>query len=78
MSADDWQPIETAPKDGTWILGLNDRGNCSVIMWSTNALRRDEVGEGWIIPFSTGEISPFWEERVTHWMPLPAPPDTGG
>lgn len=85
-----WKPIETAPKDGTWLLGCNNRGNIAVIIWSTSALRRRkypttkddydirrqfDCGEGWIFPFSTGEVSAFWEEtRVTHWQPLPEPP----
>lgn len=86
----EWRPIGTAPKDGTWILGCNDRGNRAVVLWSTNALHRRvwpvgdknmnlheqfTVGEGWIFPFTHGEVSVFWEEpRVKYWMPLPDPP----
>lgn len=86
----EWQSIETAPRDGTWILGCNDAGNCAVIIWSTNALRRKRypvskddyeigeqfsVGEGWIFPFTHGEVSAFWEDgRVKFWMPLPKRP----
>ena len=89
-----WRDIATAPKDGTWILGMNNAGRCAVIIWSTNALRRKmypivrdgkvlnaeperqfDIGEGWIFPFSLGEVSPFWEgHRVKYWMPLPPPP----
>lgn len=57
----DWQPIETAPKDGTWILGINNRGNCAVIIWKENV--PDGFGRfesGWIHPFTTGELSGFW------------------
>jgi hypothetical protein len=56
----DWQPMSTAPKDGTWILGINNRGNCAVIIWSEKALDQDRFLPGWIHPFSTGEMSVFW------------------
>lgn len=84
-----WQPIETAPKDGTPILGYcpglsNNREYCQplksdfhVVAWGTD-MRRDG---GWI-----GDI--IYEERdyygynsaylsgvnPTHWMPLPKEP----
>lgn len=70
----DWQPIKTAPKDGTWILGVNHRGKCAVILWSEQAHRGLNVplGPGWIFPFTEGEVSPFWETPlVLGWMPLP-------
>lgn len=58
----DWQPIETAPRDGTWVLGLNNRGNCAVIIWSKSASAGTGRGfyAGWIHPFSGGELSTFW------------------
>lgn len=87
MNAGGWLPIKSAPRDGTWLLGCNDAGHVAVIIWSTNALRRRrypldgrfmeireqcDVGEGWIFPFSTGEVSAFWETaRVIYWQPLP-------
>lgn len=45
-----WQPIETAPKDGT-----------EVLMWSETM--------GMAVWPSTAK----WD-HVTHWMPLPQPP----
>ncbi len=75
----DWQPIETAPHDGSWILGINNRGNMAVIIWSESA--RNHFGtytRGWIHPFSSGDLSSFWNggcgSVATHWRPLPKPP----
>lgn len=75
-----WQSIESAPKDGTWILGVNNRGNQAVIIWDDHA--PDAMGiwrGGWIHPFSDGRLSSFWNggcgSVVTHWMPLPPPPE---
>lgn len=74
-----WQPIETAPKDGTEILLFELlRGEESMIRagyWEDQGESIHDVGEaaGWSIADSgyIGEIRP------THWMPLPAPPESG-
>lgn len=66
-----WQPIVTAPRDGTWILGLNNRFNCAVIIWDDKNSERP----GWIHPFSDLRLSPFWNgacgSEAIYWMPLP-------
>lgn len=80
VQARQWQPIETAPKDGTHIM-LSDGTSVTVGHWlyqpgGTTEYRdldgrwigqddRDEFA-GWIDWM--GGITP------THWMPLPAPP----
>ena len=53
-----WQPIESAPKDGTEIL-LYPYAVCK---WDTEdgAFFRDD--------------SDIWPQHPTHWMPLPKPP----
>ena len=75
---DDWQPIETAPKDGTTIL---------------IACRNRVTAGDWVEPrvfYVNGEpeyneFDPYWqswdggfllegEHVATHWMPLPDPP----
>ena len=53
-----WQPIETAPKDQTDILTFSKEGKIDVGYWE-NELWCD------------GDYS-YWE--ATHWMPLPTPP----
>lgn len=71
-----WHPIATAPKDGTWILGMNNRGNCSVVIWSDSALYGDELRSGWIHPFSDGRLSLFWNgacgSQAVAWCRLPS------
>ena len=72
----EWQPIETAPKDGTEILVW--AGSCVVVSWR----RLNGIGyprEAWRLvhgAYSSGDEGD-WSNEVehpTHWMPLPAPP----
>ena len=69
-----WRPIETAPKDGTEILLYCPE-------WDTPYLgawghAEDSILDGWMSP----DVLPLkWTELVespTHWMPLPAPPES--
>jgi hypothetical protein len=64
----EWQPIETAPKDGSLILSW-DNPYMIVVSWDTDP--RDEGGQCWKINYSGDWMTP------THWMPLPAPPKKG-
>jgi hypothetical protein len=62
-----WQPIETAPKDGSPILGFmpkyfRGKGGQSVILWLD--MEWSDMGAHPCDP--------------SHWMPLPAAPDTEG
>lgn len=59
-----WQPIETAPKDGTRILGYQPAAPASVediniVAWDSGRWHDDE----------------WYCYTITHWMPLPAPPE---
>jgi hypothetical protein len=60
--SEQWQPIETAPKDGTEVLVLGRP-------------IKGERGSVWIdryeIVQTGGEEG--WPISVTHWRPLPAP-----
>jgi hypothetical protein len=66
-----WQPIETAPRDGTPILAREKGAGPAVYMmcamWSGSEL------EGWRIPGARGWTNARWF-HPTHWMHLPPPP----
>ena len=55
-----WQSIETAPRDGTWILG-GHTGDVRIIRYSDI--------DGWINVHGNRVVC-----YPTHWMPLPEPP----
>lgn len=61
MSA--WQPIDTAPKDGTRIMGWDSGGHFIVftLHWSSKY-------DCWMTECEQ------WTGNVKHWQPLPEPP----
>lgn len=71
-----WEPIETAPMDGTEIdvWARNDKGMerriCNV-SWERMADWDGREFDGWtgMYPHYGGKYTP------THWMPLPEPPN---
>jgi hypothetical protein len=77
-----WQPIETAPKDGTWVdLWVRD--------WNDNGKRipfciwDDDKWLTSVFPNDYGPLSECVntfvkddEWKPTHWRPIPAPPQT--
>lgn len=66
----DWRPIETAPKDGTFILAVIAGFKPAVVRFMCAPGRSDWIdsSDNW-----TSDIGgPFWEP--THWMPLPDSP----
>jgi hypothetical protein len=73
-----WQPIRTAPRDGTWVILYDPafKGEMPVSVGSyMTADDRDTKGR-----FKRGDWHLFeWDglpsfSSPTHWMPLPAPP----
>ena len=80
----EWQPIETAPKDGTPFFGWEEpqRGNQwpVVIMWSEyDDEGKDEIGEeGFWLYCEELLADVAGEAEPTHWMPLPNPPIGAG
>lgn len=76
----EWQQIETAPTDGSWVLltgGKIDYGwdgdakpACVVGQW--NVSRNIFRGEWHFAWYDSGYYGEY--EEPTHWMPLPTPP----
>ena len=77
----DWQPIETAPKDGTCILiagGIYDWDSSwgetlpfsGVTIASWNDIRTGKPWQG----ENCGGHDEYYRYAPTHWMPLPEPP----
>ena len=60
----EWQPIETAPKDGRESLCWTKECGQVVLYWDD--FNHDEPR--WSNGFDDDQITP------THWMPLPKPP----
>lgn len=65
-----WQPIETAPKDGTVVLAV------TVEAQNPKARLAWFEGEGWVRIWKSENfvIDGPLRWRPTHWMPLPASP----
>lgn len=64
ITPDGWKPIESAPKDGTWVLLWWP-------YWSHHAIMAYFDGGSWS---SEGVLSDHDEPGPTHWQPLPASP----
>lgn len=56
-----WRPIDSAPKDGTWILA-----NCGYPLPDVLCWGHYDLPDAW----SDGERA----YSPTHWMPIPEPP----
>ncbi len=75
--APQWQPIETAPKDGTYVLVVpptHSSVSCSVARFDNDRYSRKprpfwNRSDGW------GRVSVSRDTPPTHWMPLPKPPE---
>jgi hypothetical protein len=62
LEAKQWQPIETAPKDGTRILLFTKMYGPSTGHW-------DAFNGSWVLHSVLNS-----EAEITHWQPLPTPP----
>ena len=66
LRAQEWQPIETAPRDGTRFLGMFQNAEISRVTWWSSR-QAAQHGNGWV--FSQNGLT-----TPTHWRPLPTPP----
>lgn len=64
-----WQPIETAPKDGTPVLAVTDEG-ITVIRYSMRHNNKDY----WRLAVNSSYPADEGFGEATHWMHLPAAP----
>ena len=80
----EWQPIETAPRDGTWILATRKGEEFFKCRWMTAYTLAEEYGGSACdyiqACWDDGDIQTCWDDgdneaTPTHWMPLPDPPE---
>jgi hypothetical protein len=79
-----WQPIETAPRDGTWVLlaggecefneESDNKGRAVTARWTTEFSCRDTSGRWQFAYYDSGVYGEY--ENPTRWQPLLSPPIT--
>ena len=77
--ARDWQPIETAPKDGTAVLVYPATWNghsVAIAKWESDKYAK-KPRPYWSRNDDLGRVTISREHPPTHWMPLPLSPDKG-
>jgi len=74
----EWQPIETAPKDGTTILAWGPYSEPATYQWRTNVrlVGWVPVWDGFLVIEYQSDFGTEYKtaDPLTHWMPLPQPP----
>lgn len=68
-----WQPIESAPRDGTRILVWD--GYTQFVAWWGERSLWSRQADAWVYGECGGEYNSLPEvDQPTHWMPLPEEP----
>lgn len=70
-----WQPIETAPRDGTWVLVYEPREyepRVHVAHWGTPEWHGGP--STWVTMALGPNPDTYNADDASHWMPLPPPP----
>lgn len=71
----EWQPIETAPKDGTTVIIGRDMGDFGFVRGYGRFDGKDgSFLSGWISHGFSEYHGNLGLAHPTHWMPLPEPP----
>lgn len=69
-----WQPISTAPRDGTWFLAIRAGDTAPFVTAYDGDLGRWVTWNLWLEDHAQriGVTDRQWQP--THWVPIPAPP----
>ena len=71
-----WQPIESAPRDEAILVYSRCSGICVSWWWIGVSPISDYRKQGWAtLERDNRDESMILEGPVTHWMPLPEPPN---
>jgi len=71
----EWQPIETAPKDGTRVLLAGGKMFCEALdCYVMSPLSAQWDVDIWLVAGTEGGYVCADVQEPTHWMPLPLPP----
>lgn len=72
----EWRPIETAPRDGTVILGWSSffpTRRPLEVSWDDDRYARKPAPR-WVACAAAYNRRAFFEHPLTHWLPLPPAP----
>ncbi len=71
----EWQPIETAPKDGTRVRLAHSLDPQSLTMNSKFGTYGMFQEDKWVCNNAFVCVDHIMRWEPTHWMPIPAPPE---
>ena len=66
----EWRPIETAPRDGTWVVLKDEYSPATIGQWAHN----DDATYPWRVFDGSDECNAWVAGRPCYWLPLPPAP----